>query len=215
MHIAGDVHYIWFEPPRMEHENESPRRAALLRGALFLVLFLCVGALWRFGPLGHLVDARRLAALGARLSHRPDATLLVLGAYLAGALLLFPMTLLLGATALVFDPARALALGLGGALAAAAMTYGIGRLLARRGARWLDGPRVAHWRARLARRGIVAVAGLRLVPIGSFSISNIAAGALPIPFRAFLLGNFLGLLPGLLALTLFADRLRALGWVGP
>lgn len=200
----------------MEHQNDSRRRrSAVLRGALLVALFLSVGALWRFGPLGHLVDARRLAALGAELSQRPDAPLLVMGAYLVGALLLFPMTLLLIATALVFDPARALALGLGGALAAATMTYGIGRALSRTGARWLDGPLVARWRDRLARRGMLAVVGLRLIPIGSFSISNIAAGALPIPFRAFLLGNLLGLLPGLLALTLFADRLRALGWVAP
>ena len=57
--------------------------------------------------------------------------------------------------------------------------------------------------------------GMRLVPVGNFSLINIAAGAMGIPFRAYMLGNLLGLLPGLLLLTFFADRVRALGWGAP
>jgi uncharacterized membrane protein YdjX (TVP38/TMEM64 family) len=52
----------------------------------------------------------------------------------------------------------------------------------------------------------------RLVPLGNFTLANVIAAAIGIPFRAFILGNALGLLPGLLALTLLGDRLRQLGW---
>src|SRR4051794_25078930 len=99
------------------------RSGLALRVTLTLAVFLGIGALWRLGPLGRYLDAQHLAALGGALRARPDAGALVLGTYLVGALLFFPMTLLLTATALVFEPLRALAFGLGGAMAAAIMTY--------------------------------------------------------------------------------------------
>jgi phospholipase D1/2 len=170
---------------------------------------------WRFTPLRTLLDPHQLAtALGA-LRASPAAPALVLAAYLVGALVLFPITPLIVATALVFEPARGLALGLGGALASATLTYGLGRILGRRRTRWLEAGRFARLRARLQRRGVLAMATVRLVPVGNFTLSNVAAGALGIPFRDYLLGNLLGMLPNLLVLTLLAQHLRRLGWGGP
>ena len=48
-----------------------------------------------------------------------------------------------------------------------------------------------------------------MLPVGNFSLINIIAGALGIPFGDYMLGNAIGLLPGVLALTMFADRLGA------
>ena len=45
--------------------------------------------------------------------------------------------------------------------------------------------------------------------MGNFSLINIVAGALGVPFRKYMMGNAIGLLPGMLALTIFADRLGA------
>ncbi len=52
----------------------------------------------------------------------------------------------------------------------------------------------------------------RLVPVGNFTLANVAAVAIGIPFRDYLLGNGLGLLPRLIALTLLSHELRHLGW---
>ena len=62
---------------------------------------------------------------------------------------------------------------------------------------------------QLQRRGTLAVIAARLLPVGNFSLINIIAGALGIPFGKYMLGNAIGLLPGVLALTIFADRLGA------
>jgi uncharacterized membrane protein YdjX (TVP38/TMEM64 family) len=51
---------------------------------------------------------------------------------------------------------------------------------------------------------------MRIVPAGNFSLMNMAAGAIGIPFRDFIVGNGLGMLPVLIVLTFFAGRLR--GW---
>ena len=96
-----------------------------------------------------------------------------------------------------------------GALSASCTTYGIGRLVGRFRPRWLQRPRLLRISRQLRRRGILAVIAARMLPVGNFSLINITAGALGVPFRDYLLGNAIGLLPGVLALTVFADRIEA------
>jgi len=172
-------------------------------------------ALWLLTPLRTLLDRRQLATLGQAVATSRAAPGLVVAVYVVGGLVLFPITPLLAATALVFAPARALAFGLAGALSSAAVLYVIGRGIGRHRPSWLEGPRVAPVRATLRRRGVIALTALRLVPVGNFSVSNIVAGAIEIPFRDYLLGNALGLLPTLLALTVLARALGLFAWLTP
>ena len=51
---------------------------------------------------------------------------------------------------------------------------------------------------------------IRLVPVGDFGILNLVAGALRVPRLSFVLGNTVGLLPGLLGLGVIVDSMRAL-----
>jgi uncharacterized membrane protein YdjX (TVP38/TMEM64 family) len=178
-------------------------------GAVVLVLV----ALWRLTPLATLLDRRHLAELGHALAASPSAPALVVGVYVALGLVLFPVVPLLAATALVFDPWRALGLGLVGALTSAAVGYTVGRLVGQHRPRWVEGPRFESLRARLRRRGVVTMAVSRVVPVGNFTLANVIAGAIGIRFRDFMVGNALGLLPSLLALTLLSHQLRALGWL--
>jgi phospholipase D1/2 len=189
----------------------SASRSFVILGALVVVLV----AIWRLTPLGRLFDVAHLAAIGRTVRAAPAAPALVVLVYAAAVLVLCPLTPLLVATALVFEPARAFALGLAGALTSAALGYGIGRLVGWHRPRWLENPRVEPLRARLRRRGILTMATVRLVPLGNFTLSNIVAGAIRIPLLDYLLGNALGLLPGLLALTVLARQLHHLGWPAP
>jgi phospholipase D1/2 len=59
---------------------------------------------------------------------------------------------------------------------------------------------------RLAKRGLVAMTLVRLLPVAPFSIVNIVAGASHIGWRDFLLGTVLGMLPGIVVIALFVDR---------
>jgi phosphatidylserine/phosphatidylglycerophosphate/cardiolipin synthase-like enzyme/uncharacterized membrane protein YdjX (TVP38/TMEM64 family) len=188
-------------------ELRRPVHRSLLGWGLSLTALFALAAIWRLSPLPTLLNVDRMVALGRALRVHPSAPLLVLGGYLGAGLVLFPITLMLAATALVFDPLHALAYGLGGALASAAMTYGIGRIIGRHRPSWLSGPRVSRVTRQLQRRGTVAIVAARLLPVGNFSVINMVAGALGIRFRDFMLGNLVGLLPGILGLTIFADRL--------
>ncbi|HXU64566.1 MAG TPA: VTT domain-containing protein, partial [Polyangia bacterium] len=179
-----------------------------LRGWVALVVTLLVlAAVWRFTPLRGLLHIDRITALGRRLAAHPAAPVWVLGGYLVGGVILFPITVLLGATALVFSPLPAIAYCLTGTLASAALTYWIGRLIGHFRAGWLRGPRLTRFEHQIRKRGMLAIVAARLLPVGNFSVINMAAGAFGIGFGDYMLGNLVGVLPGTLALTLFADRL--------
>jgi phospholipase D1/2 len=186
-----------------------PVRRSLVGWGLVVAAVVALVAVWRLTPLRALLDVDRVAALGRALSQHPAAPFAVLGAYVGGTLLFFPITPLLGATALVFPAPVAFAYCFAGALSASVTTYAVGRLVGRFRPRWLERPRVQRVGRQLRRRGMLAVVAARMLPVGNFALINITAGALGVRFRDYLIGNAIGLLPGVLALTIFADRIGA------
>ena len=83
-----------------------PVRRSLVGWGLALAVLLAVVAVWRLTPLRTLLSVERVAALGRTISGHPAAPFAVFGAYLGGTLVFFPITLLLGATALLFPRPR-------------------------------------------------------------------------------------------------------------
>ncbi|HEY8927337.1 MAG TPA: VTT domain-containing protein, partial [Polyangia bacterium] len=61
----------------------------------------------------------------------------------------------------------------------------------------------------LGRRPFWSVVLMRLLPVGNFGALNLLAGAFRIPRRSFVLGNAVGLLPGLLGLGVLVNRALA------
>ena len=195
----------------MPDAARTPAQRALYGLAGLLGLLLVVAALWDLSPLLRGVGLEGVAASGTWLREHPVAPLTVLVIFLAGALVFFPATLLVGATVLVYGSPRGVVLAWAGSLAAAALGYGAGRALPRREVRGRWGAQMMWLRGQLRRRGFLAIAVARLIPVGNFSVMNMVAGSLRVPFLGFLLGNAIGVLPGILAMALFIDRVgRAL-----
>jgi uncharacterized membrane protein YdjX (TVP38/TMEM64 family) len=67
---------------------------------------------------------------------------------------------------------------------------------------------VEKLRSMLSHSGIFAVAAIRMVPIAPFTLVNLAAGAIGVRLRDYVIGTLLGLLPGTVALTAFGHQLR-------
>jgi uncharacterized membrane protein YdjX (TVP38/TMEM64 family) len=168
-----------FVPPDLGR----PVARRITRFATELLALAALAAAWRWTPLG---DA---------ISLDPVSPLAVLAAYVAGGLLGIPITLLVIATCFLFPPVPGALTALAGALLSAAATYGAGRLLGRHAVRRLAGSRLNAITLRLARKGVLAVAALRLRPIAGFSMVNAVAGASRIRLRDLLLGTMLGLAP--------------------
>ncbi len=60
---------------------------------------------------------------------------------------------------------------------------------------------------QLARRGVLAITVLRIVPVAPFSVINVLAGASEIRFRDYAIGTVLGMTPGIVVLTALGGQL--------
>lgn len=70
---------------------------------------------------------------------------------------------------------------------------------------WL-GTKLDALEQRVAKRGVIAIALIRKVPVAPFTFVNMVIGALGIRFRDFILGTALGMLPGIAAFAFVSDR---------
>jgi hypothetical protein len=86
--------------------------------------------------------------------------------------------------------------------------YLLGGLVGRDTVQRLAGARLSHLSQRIARHGLIAILLVRIVPVAPFTVVNVMAGASHVRACDFALGTFLGMLPGLLLMTLFGDRLH-------
>ena len=69
------------------------------------------------------------------------------------------------------------------------------------------GPRLHRVRRGLVRRGVLAVAAVRLVPIAPFTIVNLVAGASRIPFADYIFGTIIGMAPGIVLMSALGHRI--------
>ena len=151
----------------------------------------------------------QLVTFADRFGDLPATPLLVLVGYVIAGLLVVPVTLLIAATGILFGPVLGVLYALAGALTSGLVTYSIGRKLGRPTVRRLAGARLNSVSRKLAKRGLLAVVLVRIVPVAPYTIVNLVAGASHIRLGDFLLGTLIGLLPGVLGTVLFVDRIVA------
>ena len=73
----------------------------------------------------------------------------------------------------------------------------------------LAGPRLNAITRRLARRGALRVAALRLLALAPYSTVNAVAGASHVRFADFLAGTAVGQLPSIGVTAIFVNRVQA------
>ncbi|SAK67284.1 phospholipase D/transphosphatidylase [Caballeronia glebae] len=125
------------------------------------------------------------------------------------AVVAVPITLLIATTGIVFGASWGGAYAFIGTTIAAAISYSLGNRLGRDAVRKLAGARVNRLSERVAKRGIVAVVVLRILPVAPFAIVNLVAGASHIRMRDFMIGTMLGMGPGIFLTVAFAHQLVA------
>lgn len=187
---------------------DEVRRSSKLRLVglvLFIVLIVALAAIWHFTDASEWADVEALRDWARTVRTHPAAPFLLLLAYVLLTSLMFPITVLFFATAALFDPVPAFLYAMTGCLAAGAVNYGLGLALGRDTVRNLAGRRVNRLSRRLARRGVITMAIVRLFPVAPYVVVNLVAGASHIRFRDYLLGTAIGMAPGILLITVFTD----------
>jgi uncharacterized membrane protein YdjX (TVP38/TMEM64 family) len=139
----------------------------------------------------------------------PWAPLIVVAIYTPSAFLMFPRPLLTLLTVIAFGPWLGFVYGMAGILLSALATYYAGVLLPPRWVERAAGRNFKPVADSLRRHGVLAVTAVRLVPVAPFAVEGAIAGGLRINLWHYELGTFLGMLPGVLATTVFGDQLAA------
>lgn len=176
--------------------------------AIIIALTLGLAVLWRWSPLGEWLTVENLLAMADVIREGPMATVFVLAIYVIGSCLMVPVTLLTIATALSFGPYTGFALAFSGSLLGGLASYLLGRWLGRDVVHKLAGEKVNRLSRKLARRGWLTVAIVRMIPIAPFTIVNMVAGSSHISTRSFLIGTAVGMGPGILAIMIFEGALE-------
>jgi phospholipase D1/2 len=191
-----------------EEEREPARRHTILIVAI-LAAILGLAAAWQWSPLREWVDVNTLMGVAAEFQQSPGAPLLILGIFLASGLVAFPLTVLIIVCVLIFGPWQGFLYSLAGALLSAIATFALGHFLGRHTVRRFAGSKLRELNRRLARRGLMTIIIVRIIPFAPFTIVNMIAGASQIRFRDFVFGSAIGILPGMAGISLFTDRLAA------
>lgn len=182
-----------------------PRRLIGL-GSLALMLALLAVA-WRWTPLRETVNLASLVALARGMEHLPFTPLVIVASYVIAGCLMVPVMLLIAVTGIVFGPVAGALYAIAGTLLSAAVTYYIGQWLGRDTVRSLMGPRVNRLSRHVARRGILAMMVIRVLPVAPYTVVNVVAGASHIRFRDYMIGTFMGMTPGILITVTFVHHL--------
>jgi len=214
--LVPDISYIDPERPvqmdqmidQFVHDEKSTsRKRYLIKVVVILAVLLGMAAAWRWTPLSDWINVKQLAAWVRAIEGNTLSGLAVVGAYVLGGFVMAPVTLLVGATAMIFGPLKASIYALAGCISSAVATYAIGAYLGKGLIRKMAGKKINRLGKILARQGLLTVAIVRNLPVAPFTIVNLIAGASRIRFRDYLIGTAIGMAPGVLAISIFADRL--------
>jgi phospholipase D1/2 len=190
-------------------EQEKGLSRQLLKLGAILVVLIALAAAWHWTPLGEWLDVDSATAAVRWMEARPFTPLIVLLAYVVASLVVIPVTLMIVASVVVFGPWLGTTYALAGSELAALATFGLGALLGRRRVRKLAGTRINRIGRTLSNRGLLTIITLRIVPVAPFTVINVIAGVSDVRLRDFALGSFVGMLPGVLAVAFFTDRVVA------
>jgi uncharacterized membrane protein YdjX (TVP38/TMEM64 family) len=179
-------------------------------GFLALLIALVGGlAIWQARTAGDGFDPMALLETLRGTAAHPLAPLAVIPAFVAGSLVVAPVTGMIALCALLFGPWVASASAIAGTLTATVVNHAIGRRLGNA----VEGrvPRAVTVRMKALGRSSDpwSLAGLRLIPIAPFTVINLLAGASRVKLRDFLLGTLIGMGPGTVLICFSVDRARA------
>lgn len=194
--------------------SPSSHRKSILLIVAVGVLVAGLAAVWKFTPLADSIDPGRIAHRLESVEKYPWSPFAFIAAYVLGGLVMFPVTVMSAATAIIFPPLKAVSVSFTGIMLSAALLHWIGARWIGKGFRKAFGSTIEKVDQALSDRGIITIATLRMIPLAPFTLVNIAAGAAGVSFKDYMLGTALGLLPGVTVICFFGRQVRAF-WENP
>jgi phospholipase D1/2 len=131
----------------------------------------------------------------------------VIALYVIGGFMFVPVTLMIAVTAATFGPITGMLVSLAGALASAVATFGIGYIIGEGLFKNVANTAFLRITDRVKNAGVVTIAAIRMIPLAPYTLVNMILGVTSVRLIPYMLGTFLGLLPGTIAMVILADSL--------
>jgi uncharacterized membrane protein YdjX (TVP38/TMEM64 family) len=192
----------------------TPRTILAVSGLAAALAALALA--WQYTSLRDFTDVGFVSSVISQPARSHFAPLLAIAAFVVGGLVVFPVLVLIAATAAALGPWTGFFSAGAGVLLSALLLFTIGRVLGQARLQRLLGRRAGRVQSRVIGKGVVAVAMIRMVPIAPFSIVNVVAGASKLSLRDFMLGTTMGMAPGIAVMAALgaqiADLARNTSW---
>jgi uncharacterized membrane protein YdjX (TVP38/TMEM64 family) len=172
----------------------------------FAIVLVLLALAWRYTPLAELITAERIRSWAEAAGGRAWSPLVVIAAYSPAVFLMFPRPLITLFAVIAYGPWLGFATAMCGDVVAAISTYFAGRALPPNTVRRIGGEKAAETSKVLRTHGVLPSFAASIAPIAPFIVVGMAAGAAHVKLWQYLLGNALGMAPGTLASTVFADQ---------
>ncbi|MDK2750147.1 MAG: TVP38/TMEM64 family protein [Halomonas meridiana] len=185
----------------------------LLKGLGLLITLVILGVMWRYLQQQGLLTQTHLKELTTAISQWQRAPWMfaaVMAVYTSSLLVMFPLSLLVVLTGLLFGPVWGLAYATLGTLSSSVVSYWVGHWLGRDALMRYGGRHLRGLSGYLSKRGIRTMTVINLLPLAPFTLTNMLAGAFHLNFRDYMIGSTLGIVPGLAAVILLGSQLGAL-----
>ncbi|WP_342618725.1 VTT domain-containing protein [Rhodoferax sp. GW822-FHT02A01] len=180
------------------------RHKLVLAVAVVLLVVVCALA-WSFSPLREALDVPRVVTSLRQIAQHFGLVAAVL-AFALALIVAVPLTFLTVVFIVALGSLNGFLCVMLGAQLGALCSYGLGAALGRDILRKLGGERANRLSQKLGERGLLAIIAVRMVPVAPFAVINMVAGASHIRLADLLLGTFLGMAPGTLAIALFIEK---------
>jgi uncharacterized membrane protein YdjX (TVP38/TMEM64 family) len=185
------------------------RGHAYVRLAVLAAVLAAAGyAAYRLG-IFELRDPERLGDAIRRAKDVPALPVLFVLGYAIATVFALPGTVFTLAGGAIFGTVLGSLLNWTGATLGALGAYALARRLGSDAVRKVLGRHVDALNALTSRADFATLFRLRLIPVVPFNALNFAAGLAPAPLRAYALSTALGIIPGTVVYTYFADSLVA------
>jgi uncharacterized membrane protein YdjX (TVP38/TMEM64 family) len=184
------------------------RKALYVLGGIVAAAVL-LALLWTHTPLAEWVTRENAMQLAAWCGDHWWAPVLLIAAYTPASFVMFPRWIITLTGVIAFGAIHGLIYAYIGVIIAGIATFLPGRIVDRETIRRIAGRKLKPVTIFMERKGLIAVTLVRLVPLAPFPVVNLVMGAMRVKLWHFILGTFLGMLPGMLAATVLSDQLAA------
>lgn len=193
----------------LPEEPEKSIKFRIIQWLSMIGILMVLVAIWQWMPVNYRIDGQSISNAVDAIEEVPTLPVWVVAGFMLGGLVRIPISFLVFLAVFFLGFLPGFVYSLIGGLLSAMIAYMLGQKLNRRTIRKLTGSRLNRISKKLAQHGVISIVAIRIVPVAPFTLINLVAGASRFHLREYMLGTFLGMLPGLLMVSLISDRAAA------